>query len=201
MNPMSFPIIGFGSRARVGKDHACKLIETHYEEAYRIAFADALKSDLHNRLNPPGVNVYTEDPVHKAKIRSLLVGYGMTMRAVDPDYWIRRAYKQMEDLSRYDLNSDLVVFTDVRFPNEVRAIKSWGGFYVEIATEERPFVNEEEALNSPPCAELADFTVHNRFDPQYPDIPDPDFEKQILVVVKAVLTAHELTRPTIHATP
>lgn len=64
--------------------------------------------------------------------RSALQWHGTDLRrAEDRDYWARRAIEAARsELSSPDV--DLAVFTDVRFPNEVDAIKDAGGVVVRL---------------------------------------------------------------------
>lgn len=63
-------------------------------------------------------------------VRRLLQNFGTeSIRALDVDFWIRSAMRKAADVD------GPVVFTDVRFPNEVEAIRRQGGI---LARVERP---------------------------------------------------------------
>lgn len=151
-------LIGFGSKAQIGKDYACEGLKKQFD-VKRIAFADCLKSDLRTlfELNGLDFQALMNEPELKSKIRPLLVAYGQVMREFDPDIWVKRA------LSNIKLEHQLTVLTDVRFPNEVKILKEMGGYYIEIESDVPP-ANEVEALYSPLMAGLADFKVKNNFD-------------------------------------
>lgn len=136
-------VIGFGHRARQGKNTAAlAVLEACPLDAqvHIYAFADVLKHEvrvacaqLGGQLNlieqfqasgiMPGW-VHFEEP----KPRSLLQWWGTDYRrAKDPDYWVKRLRKTLEDH-----NPDVALITDVRFPNEVEFIHGLGGVYVEV---------------------------------------------------------------------
>ena len=184
-------IIGFGSRARVGKDHACRVIQSRYPDTFRIAFADQLKANLRSLLTPLGLDPFTTDPKIKEMIRPTLVAVGMLAREVNPDFWVRQVFRTIERRMEQPDPPRLFVLPDARFKNEIQAIKAHGGYYVEIEVESRPYVNDEEARNSPQCAVLADFIITNFYHPDLPDDPDPGFDSRVLGLVKGLLAARE----------
>ena len=151
-------IIGFGSKAQIGKDYACEGLKKHFN-VKRIAFADNLKNDLKIlfKLNNLDFDSVMAEPKLKEKVRPLLVAYGQIMREFNPNIWVSRA------LDNIQLTHQVTVITDVRFPNEVEALKAMGGYYIEIESNVPP-ANETEALYSPLMAGLADFKVKNNFD-------------------------------------
>jgi hypothetical protein len=154
-------IIGFGSKARVGKDYACSVLADHYD-VQRIAFADELKKDIANLLWTHGLDYYylESDETQKRVIRPLLVAHGQVMRHYNPNIWVEKALKDKVFLE------ELTIITDVRFPNEAEYIKKLGGYYVEIDADVPP-ANETEALYSPQMVKLADFRIKNNFDETY----------------------------------
>lgn len=155
-------IIGFGSKAQVGKDYAAIQLAKKYD-VQRVAFADALKSDIAVlfKLSDLDLEAMLKDIDTKNKIRPLLVSYGQTMREFDPDIWVKRAFKDI----RYGQH-DLVVVTDVRFPNEAIYIQDLGGIYIDIDSDVPP-ANETEAAYAKQMRRLADFVIRNDFDENY----------------------------------
>ncbi len=151
-------IIGLGSRAQIGKDYAAEYLQKHYSIT-RIAFADALKADLAKMLKENNICYKQLETESKTELRPLLVGYGMLMRHIDPDYWINRA------LNDKQFNTEYVVITDVRFPNERKRIKELGGMYIDITPNpDKPYVNDVEKHYSPQLRETADAVIINNFD-------------------------------------
>lgn len=171
------PIISFGSQAKSGKDYATSIVLKTYPGAVRVAFADELKARLRRVLELDRIDPFTTDPVLKEKIRPLLVGYGMSMRNLDEDYWVKEALRCIEN---FHFNRPLVVISDARFENELRVIQRAGGTHVEIIpVPDLPFVNEEERFNSPRCRARADHLIQNRF--------TPDFDHEVLSTVARIM--------------
>ena len=140
-------IIGICGYARSGKDTAAKgLIEDGWR---RVAFADGLKSDVMSalvesakRANLPKTMWpqwrILEDPELKEKFRPLLVEYGRAMRALNPDYWIRRL------AHCFVKGSGKFVITDVRYANEAAWIREHGGAVIRVVRPMALAANSEE---------------------------------------------------------
>jgi hypothetical protein len=136
-------VIGFGHRARQGKNTAAQAVLSAcpLETQVRMyAFADALRSEVRTACAKFGgqfalISAWKEaglipEWVHfeEPKPRSLLQWWGTEYRrGKDPDYWVKRLAKTLEDH-----HPEIALITDVRFPNEVEAIHSWGGVYVKV---------------------------------------------------------------------
>jgi hypothetical protein len=159
-------IIGFGSTARVGKDVAARIIEGRLDNrVHRVAFADSVKDDLMDFCDKHyGISSFTEIAAEKQIIRPLLIGHGNAMRALNPDYWIDKAFEQI-DFDSLDL--DYIIFTDVRFPNEVHRIKSAvprsRSFYVQVYADDSPPVIDSEIEQYDKMVALADYFLYNPF--------------------------------------
>lgn len=136
-------IIGFGHRARQGKNTAAQAmleacpLET---DVHLYAFADALKHEVRTACAKFGgqyalIEAWKEAGLmpewvrfEEPKPRPLLQWWGTEYRrSKDPDYWVKRL---RATLDRH--NPALALITDVRFPNEVESIHAWGGVYVEV---------------------------------------------------------------------
>jgi hypothetical protein len=124
------PLVGLVGYAQAGKDTFAG-----YLGYQRLAFADPLKQ-LALACNPPvynmGLRYYVEtDGWEFAKsevpgVREFLQDLGVGARDIlDPDIWVKAAF------AKYD-PSQPTVFTDVRFPNEIAAIRERGGAIVRI---------------------------------------------------------------------
>jgi ribose 1,5-bisphosphokinase PhnN len=58
--------------------------------------------------------------------REFLLEFGTTiMRRVDSDYWVKAAMKKIDE-------NYINVFTDMRFPNELQAVKEYGGISIRV---------------------------------------------------------------------
>lgn len=157
-------ILGFGSIAQVGKDFAASVIGSRYS-AKRVAFADALKADLAPLFEVNGFDYAECQTFKKDMIRPLLVSYGETMRKLRPDIWIDRAMSKVQGLLSAN-GVEVIVVSDVRYPNEVDRIKALGGYYVHIVSEKEP-ANDVERQLVPEMLAKADFTLRNNFDGKY----------------------------------
>lgn len=171
--------IGIIGRARVGKDTAGAWLvrERGYQ---RVAFADALK-DAALRVDPIITADEWEDEYNPAnhgvdevrlskhveeegwegakawpEVRRFLQELGAAMRQVDPRIWIHAA------LTEVDAANDIgrpVVITDVRYPNEIEALRARGFHLLYLDRPGIPhLVHESEGALGP---EDADYTVMN----------------------------------------
>lgn len=178
--------IGIIGRARAGKDTAGKWF-VDGRGYRRVAFADALKeaalkvnpmvdvydygdgvdtlSDVLQR--PPVVdyrrpysNVDRRAPWERAKdevpeVRRILQELGSAMRAVDPDIWIRPVLAKAIEANDAGVP---VVVTDVRYPNEVEALKRAGFRLLHINRPGVPQLDHESERLGP---EAAHYLVQN----------------------------------------
>lgn len=151
-------LIGFGHRARQGKDTAATAIlnACDLETQVRLyAFADALKTEVRvscakcggqfeliRQFKEAGLMpgwVQFEEP----KPRSLLQWWGTDYRrAKDDSYWVKRLRKTLDAQ-----NPEVALVTDVRFPNEVEAIHEWGGILVKCERIGAPDVEVNEHIS------------------------------------------------------
>jgi len=160
-------LIGLGAKAKIGKDFIAKELAKFYD-VERIAFADTLKESVAKLLESNGLmdklgmsyEELEQTPDLKEKIRPLLVALGSTMRAFDEAHWINQA------LGGKEFKHEITIVTDVRFPNEVKAIKDLSGYFINIKTDTEP-ANETEAGYAAVMAELADYTIINNFDSKF----------------------------------
>lgn len=137
--------VGVIGRARVGKDTAgAWLVENR--GYVRVSFADPLKEaalrldpiievrtdrDEYSDLYEYNVGlrwVVEEHGWEHAKtdfpeVRRILQELGMTIRALDPDFWLRAALTKVTEAN--DAGSPVVI-TDVRFPNEADSLRRAG---------------------------------------------------------------------------
>jgi hypothetical protein len=118
-------VIGVTGKKRSGKDEVFRAIAGNgLAGVYRLAFADALKEELAEACR---VSVqYIEE--HKAQFRLGLQWWGTEFRRglCSDRYWLDKAEHKFEVLTVCE-QPRIVVFTDVRFPNEADLIKALGG--------------------------------------------------------------------------
>ena len=136
-------LIGLCGYAGVGKDTAAQVLleELRFQ---RIAFADPIKGAL-LALDPlvpgtgPGeflrLSEFAEgrdwsEIKEYPEVRRLMqiMGTEVGRNLFDPEIWVRLAERKLEST----LSVGDVVITDVRFPNEARLIRGYGGVLVRI---------------------------------------------------------------------
>ena len=109
-------VIGFGHKARHGKDTCVAAIAKAIPGATRFSFADDLYAVCRVLYGMKG-----KDPV-------LLQKVGLFYREVyGPDVWVRSVYSKM--LAE---RPKLALVSDVRFPNEMEFVKQLGGMTVKV---------------------------------------------------------------------
>lgn len=177
-------ILGLSGYARSGKDEAAKVLVEEFGYK-RVAFADKLRDVLY-ALNPMvsygewqfvehagrwftidsgmhktigvqdvidqyGWDGYKETP-YGTEIRRLLqrLGTEAGREQLGQDIWVDAAFQGLSD-------SDKIVVTDVRFPNEAQAIKDRGGWVVRV---KRVSVKEANSHPSETSLDDWDFDVH-----------------------------------------
>lgn len=128
-------LLGLAGGAGSGKDFTYQWIKEHrVGPTHRLAFADGVRQDVVETL---GIE-HSEELFHKPyapEVRAMLQWWGTELRrAQDPEYWVKYGMEQLDvlEFGYSDPASNpewvkpedlLVVFTDVRFANEVNAIE------------------------------------------------------------------------------
>ena len=139
-------LIGLCGYAGVGKDTAARVLldELSFQ---RIAFANPIKKALlaldpiipspeeghYMRLSDFCDSHDWSEVKEYPEVRRLMqiMGTEVGRNLFDPDLWVKLAKRQLEST----LSVGDVVVTDVRFPNEARLVRGYGGILVRI---ERP---------------------------------------------------------------
>lgn len=139
-------IIGFAGPKRSGKDYAYNILEKHFYNIARVAFADPIKNkiceifgidreELEELKTKEGLFICSPCGLDDKNIgyygnfsgRELLTGIGMLMRSYNEH--------QFEDYVEAIVRKDpdrLYICTDVRFQSEVDLIHSLGGCIIQI---------------------------------------------------------------------
>jgi hypothetical protein len=172
---MASHIVGISGRKRSGKDTFAARLVSHHGFT-RVSFADPLKAVAMD-VNPI---VYTlgdqegiieirladvlgdvgdwETAKELPEVRRILQTLGVAVRDhVDPEAWVDAAWRVADGIP------GPVVITDVRFPNEVQAVRRWGGKIVRV---NRPGLPETDLHISETALDalVADYVVHNDAD-------------------------------------
>ena len=132
-------VIGLGYQIGVGKDTVAEYLRQKY--AFKIMkFADALKEAVsiifgwpREKLEDPEFKT-VEDPFWGMTPRTALqlVGTEGMRQGVRNDVWVKALERRILD---QDLSA--VAISDMRFTNEVQAVKDWGGFTVKVFRPEK----------------------------------------------------------------
>ena len=143
-------IIGISGKAGSGKDTAAKMLEVLYanpdisyedfaNKRYKdfadiqiVHFADSLKETAQVLFRIGEWETNTQEGKKTTinwigkTVRELLQGIGQGLRdAIDPNLWVKILFANTEDWSNY-------IIADVRYPNEVYAIKKRNGVLIRI---------------------------------------------------------------------
>ena len=150
-------IVGLTGYANSGKDtFASVLVEKH--GFVRLAFADKVRElalEVNPKLRTPYGDEDWDELKKRPEVRELLQDVGLGVRKViGENVWVDLVMAQIpKDDRRY-------VITDVRFPNEVEAIKSIGGKVGRIMRPGVSAVNEHISEHALTDVAL-DFEIQN----------------------------------------
>lgn len=133
-------VVAFGHRSRVGKDTCVKylstILSTQGYKVQHIAFATALKDTCFQLYGWAGLKRaihYENHPEDRQVILPLIgktpvqiwVEVGNALRGVYENTWVDLALK-----TQY--KSDFILFSDLRYPNEIVAVEAAGGYHFKV---------------------------------------------------------------------
>jgi hypothetical protein len=143
------PIIGFGHRSRVGKDTCSKFLNTELRMAgiktAHVSFAWKLKEVCYDLYAWAGL----KKPIHYENFPAdrqiklphlnmtpveIWVAVGNKLREVYARTWIDAALRGQQ-------NVDVVIVSDVRYQNEIDAIKELGGVNYKVIKPDAPILD------------------------------------------------------------
>ena len=111
----------FAGKMRSGKDVSADYLESRLISmgytVTRLAFAETLKRIAEFAQKEAGVPV--------VKDRELLQFIGVHFRGVNPEVWVDVVRRKIEE-AIYDWYTDVVLITDLRFPNEFEMLREEG---------------------------------------------------------------------------
>jgi hypothetical protein len=120
-------IIGISGKKRSGKDTVYRLIRGNAGIlAVRAAFGDQIKEEV---AGVTGVDLdHIEE--HKERFRPILQWWGSDFRRhyKGESYWLDKMLAKMKTIT----GREVLVITDVRFPNEVELVKKAGGIMIRV---------------------------------------------------------------------
>lgn len=129
-------ILGLAGRKGSGKDTAAAALLGAPYNAIRVAFADKVKEIARDLYGLTEAQLFGDlkevrDPRYGLTPRFILQRLGTEVaRSIYPDTWVR--YLMEVEIPRRVPHLGFAVVTDVRFPNEVRAIHDAGGLVFRI---------------------------------------------------------------------
>lgn len=115
-------IIGLIGHKRSGKDTLFRIIQARYPQAVRVSIADPLKEDIARRFETTVEAI----EANKEFWRPVLQWWGEAERV----FWTAKAF-----LKIHTADTNLVVVTDARYPDQFDLIRSKGGIIVRIIRE------------------------------------------------------------------
>lgn len=123
-------MLGLCAQSRMGKDTVAESIIDMIPVYKRFAFGDELKKLISTYFDVPlgEIEEYKSrkdlHPNIKVTMRKTLQLIGETMRNVSPDVWVINALKNVD--------TEMCIFTDVRYENEMRSILNKKGKLILI---------------------------------------------------------------------
>lgn len=120
-------LIGICGKKESGKDTLFHLLAGKIR-ARRLAFADKLKQEIADMLNITVEEINAD----KQRFRLIMQWVGTEWRRRDnPDYWIECIEREIVTEASME-RVDLIAVTDVRFENEARMIRKFGGRIIAV---------------------------------------------------------------------
>lgn len=158
-------VLGLIGAKQAGKDLTFKMFEKLGKKGAvkRIAFADDLKAEVAELLNVPLEDIEE----NKAFYRPFLQWWGYEWRRKGPkgsdNYWVDGVEDQLSEIEARDKaegTETLVILTDVRFPNEAKLVRDFGGKIVKVVRNGH-FPEDGHASETSAGDIVTDFTVFN----------------------------------------
>ena len=132
-------IIAFGHRSRMGKNTCADILASYLHGKIKIvSFADTLKEACFVMFKWDGMKDKIYYEIHPEARNVKLPNIGMTpveiwikvgtpliREGIYNDNWIEATFHQ-------EMNVDYLIITDLRFPNEVEAIRKRNGIIIKV---------------------------------------------------------------------
>ena len=139
-------VIGFAGVGRVGKSYSTNALKEVAErkgwKVFIVPFAKPLKDEAKDK----GFDKDTKPDEY----RKFCQEHGAAMRAKNHDHWLDEWYRLVRDLSRQERDDDsgapyLVISDDVRYENELNAIRKNSGQVIYLLPGERILIEADSA--------------------------------------------------------
>ena len=135
-------IIALTGQARAGKTHVVQELARQAFEAGQkpvfVSFAGALK-------RASAEAGYPKD-THPAEYRKFCQEHGAEMRAIDPDYWVKKTMEEINQIAAMEQEAiangekyweRVVLIDDVRYENEIDAVARMEGLFIHVYAGKR----------------------------------------------------------------
>jgi len=150
-------LVGLLGQAKSGKDTIATYLKSNHN-FHQLAFADKLKNVTKDLFGLSISQVYSQEgkmemiPRYGKTPRTLLQEVGTALRSVHPSIWID--YVISDYLSHYQTTNRHVVISDVRYINEVEAIRNANGLVVRVVREDYQSLQGAEAQHASETEQL-----------------------------------------------
>jgi hypothetical protein len=151
-------LLGFGHKARQGKDTAGQGVFDYYEKKRQLALRHGLRVIPAVGLYRFAEALYEEarrDYGMTEKDAPLLQKIGTERRSQDPEYWIKKVFEKIA----YD-RPHIAIITDLRYQNEATAIKANGGYRIKVERlneDGTKYIADDRPANHPSEIDLDNF--------------------------------------------
>jgi hypothetical protein len=139
-------LIGLGYKARVGKGEVAGYLCKHFGFT-EMSFAGKLKQACAIIFGLSECQLYGNmkeilDPFWRDTPRNIMqkVGTECMRKGYRDDVWVQALKRDVCGVGGLAHQSRNCVVSDVRFPNEAEAIKSWGGVLVRVIRPDAPWI-------------------------------------------------------------
>lgn len=156
-------VVGFAGVARVGKSYATNALKEVAEQAgwhvEVLPFAKPLKDEAAEKgfgkeSNPEGYREFCQE-------------HGAKKRAEDTNYWLDKWYVMLKDIQAKEADDTftkpvLVIADDVRYENELHAIRGNGGLVLYLTPGDRTLEDASAEWRKHESEALANAVLGNR---------------------------------------
>ena len=170
-------IIGISGKATSGKTALAQTVCNICPSARRVPFAEELKNKVIEEFKIPKQlvnfekNAVVDHLNYPMSVRELLIKVGCMYRDIDQNFWVNQVYRKIG----MDKDHELFLIDDLRFRNEAKLIRCWGGSLIRIV---RPGIQE---IDDPSEKDLDDWESWDLVVDNSGSIKDLDYiAKQII---------------------
>jgi hypothetical protein len=129
-------LIAFSGKARNGKTEGARAIQTLHPNFTILSFATPLKRMAMDQFGLTLDDIENKERVvdlgrSQTTVRQLLIDIGKMYRAIDPDFWVKKLWKDVEASVIH--GHDHIVIDDMRFMNEAIFLKEHGAKLIRVS--------------------------------------------------------------------